>query len=110
MILVVVFSIPSWEREIQQENSEPAKSPSPTPSVKPPSLAKAYDQPEMWQKLKEGMTTRQVSEILGKPLKIVSDSKSETWHYSRDTGVNARVDFDKKLMRFRVESWVEPKK
>ena len=42
--------------------------------------------------------------------RIVSDSKSETWHYSRDTGVNARVDFDKKLMRFRVESWVEPKK
>ena len=64
----------------------------------------------MWQKLKEGMTIRQVSEILGKPLKIVSDSKSETWHYSGDTGVNARVDFDKKRTRFRVESWVEPKR
>jgi outer membrane protein assembly factor BamE (lipoprotein component of BamABCDE complex) len=64
----------------------------------------------MWQKLKEGMMTRQVSEILGEPPRIVSDSRSEIWHYSRDTGVNARVDFDKKLMRFRVESWVEQKK
>ena len=61
-------------------------------------------------KLKEGMTARAVSTILRPPLDIDSDSKSETWHYSRDAGVNARVDFDKKLVRFRVESCVEPKK
>ena len=61
-------------------------------------------------KLKEGMTTTEVSTILRPPLDIDSDSKSETWHYRRDTDLTARVYFDKKLLRFRVESWKEPKK
>ena len=90
--------------------TEPAKPPSPKPSVKPPSLAKAYEQPEMWQKLKEGMTKREVSEILGEPLRIASPGEIETWYYSIDSAGWGKVVFEKKLLRFRVESWREPKK
>ena len=46
--------------------------------------------------------------ILGEPLRILSNRNSETWYYNGYTGVHSRVNFDKKLLRFRVASWREP--
>ena len=87
---------------------EPKKAPSPKTKVYKPSLLKAYDQPEMWRKLEEGMLKKEVIAILGEPLRIGSDGKSELWYYNGDSALTSRVDFDKKLLRFRVASWKAP--
>ena len=70
-------------------------------------LVVLFDENEIVKRAR--MSESDVGGSLGEPLRTLSNTDSETWYYNRDIGVHSSVDFDKKLLRFRVKSWKEPK-
>ena len=64
---------------------------------------KRWQEVEIWRQLREGMSEKQVQELLGRPLRV-NGGHFARWYYS-ETGLHSYVTFQ----RGRLTSWTEPR-